>query len=75
MGRVSRRYDYRTCKRGELTAYAAIPTQTLAICVETASCPLNIFNGIKGAAVVFASTMTNATSNTTLENNGRITHK
>jgi hypothetical protein len=56
--------------RGQL----AVSTQIANVCVGMAAYAVSFFKGIKGAAVVFASTATNAASNTTLETNGRITH-
>lgn len=56
-----------------LTAYAVIPTQTLAICVDTGRTPRSIFRGIKGAAEVFASTVMKAARKTTLAIKGEIT--
>lgn len=57
----------------EHTAYADIPTQTFAICVETGRIPWSIRRGITGMAVVFASTRRNAPNRTKLPTNDEIT--
>lgn len=65
--------QFRAEGEGLLTAYAAMPTQTLAICVETGCSPCNIFSGMRGAAVVVASTAKKAAVNTKLTTSDRIT--
>lgn len=55
------------------TAYADIPTQTFAICVETGRIPWSIRRGITGMAVVLASTRRNPPNRTTLPTRDEIT--